>query len=92
MPKVKDAAPATHRHWALTTPPPFPAIAMRVMEILARDDGAVQEVVECIQSDPIFTAEILRVANSALYSVSDEIKSVQDATVTLGMDSSRRWR
>jgi putative nucleotidyltransferase with HDIG domain len=86
MPKAKVAAPATHRHWALTTPPPFPAIAMRVMEILARDNGAVQEVVECIQSDPIFAAEILRVANSALYGAANEIKSVQRATATLGLD------
>ncbi len=59
---------------------------MRVMEILERDHCAVQEVVECIQSDPIFAAEILRVANSALYGFSDEIKSVQHATLTLGLD------
>ena len=85
MPKAKLAVPA-QRHWALTTPPPFPAIAMRVMEILAHDDGAVQEVVKCIQSDPIFAAEILRVANSTLYGTAREIKSVQQATLTLGLD------
>ncbi len=56
------------------------------MEILARDDCAVQEVVECIQSDPIFAGEILRVANSALYGLPDEVKSVQHATLTLGLD------
>jgi HD-like signal output (HDOD) protein len=77
MLKAKHAAPE-HPHWALTTPSPFPAIAMRVMEILARDDCAAQELVECIQSDPIFAAEILRVANSALYGFSDEIKSLAE--------------
>jgi len=56
------------------------------MEILARDKGAMKEVVECIQSDPIFAAEILRVANSALYGASDPIESLQRATFTLGLD------
>jgi putative nucleotidyltransferase with HDIG domain len=74
------------RPWALSAPPPFPAIAIRVIQILARVDCEVKQAVGCIQSDPVFAAEVLRVANSALYGFSHEIKSVQHASVTLGPD------
>ena len=76
----------SERPWALSTPPPFPAIAMKVLEILGREDMDVRQVVRWIQSDPVFSAEMLRVANSALYGFSGEIRSVHDATVTLGLD------
>jgi len=72
--------------WALSTPPPFPAIAMKVLEILGREDVDVRQVVLWIQSDPVFAADMLRVANSALYGFSGDIRSVHDATVTLGLD------
>ena len=72
--------------WALSTPPPFPAIALKVLEILGREDVDVRQVVRWIQSDPVFAAEMLRVANSALYGFSGDIRSVHHATVTLGLD------
>jgi putative nucleotidyltransferase with HDIG domain len=76
----------TERPWALSTPPPFPAIAMKVLEVLKNEDVDVRQVVRWIQADPIFSGELLRVANSALYNFSGQIRSVHHATLTLGLE------
>ncbi len=75
------------RPWALSTPPPFPPAAIRIMSILnGEDEIAITKVVQCIQSDPAFTAEVLRVANSALFGGWQKVASVQKAVVILGLD------
>ena len=75
------------RPWALSTPPPFPAAAIRIISILTEEDNvAVKKVVECIQADPVFAAEVLRVANSALFGSRQKIKTIQRAVVILGLD------
>lgn len=77
----------TERPWALSTPPPFPAIAMKVLELLGHDDTVdVREVVRWLQADPVFSGEMLRVANSALYGLRTEVRSVHQATISLGLD------
>ena len=77
----------TERPWALSTPPPFPAIAMKVLELLGHEDTVdVREVVRWLQADPVFSGEMLRVANSALYGLRTEIRSVHQATINLGLD------
>jgi putative nucleotidyltransferase with HDIG domain len=43
-------------------------------------------VVRWLQADPVFAGEMLRVANSALYATSGQIRSVHQATITLGLD------
>lgn len=70
----------------MSTLPPFPAVALKVLEELSRDDFEVKLVVRWIEADPAFTAELLRVANSALYGFSYQIPSVHRAAVTLGAD------
>jgi putative nucleotidyltransferase with HDIG domain len=72
--------------WALSTLPPFPAVALKVLEELSREEFELKQVVRWIESDPAFTAELLRVANSALYGFSQEIQSVHHAAMTLGSD------
>jgi len=75
------------RPWALNTPPPFPAAAMRVISLLhSNDQIGIKTVVQCIESDPVFAAEVLRVANSALFGGSQKTGSVQKAILILGLD------
>jgi putative nucleotidyltransferase with HDIG domain len=74
------------RPWALSTPPPFPAVAMKVLELLGQEDVDVRQVVRWLQADAVFSGEMLRVANSALYGTSGQIRSVHHATITLGLD------
>ncbi|MCX6623622.1 MAG: HDOD domain-containing protein [Acidobacteria bacterium] len=74
------------RPWALATLPPLPAIALRVMELVSKENVDLREIAETIQSDPAFAAELLRVANSAMFSTVDPVLSVHHATVSLGLD------
>jgi putative nucleotidyltransferase with HDIG domain len=74
------------RPWALSTPPPFPAIAMKVLELLGQEDVDVRRVVRWLQADAVFSGEMLRAANSALYGSAGQIRSVHHATITLGLD------
>lgn len=72
--------------WALSTLPPFPAVALKVLEELSKEGFEIKQVVRWIESDPAFTVELLRVANSALYGFSYQIVSVHHAAMTLGAD------
>jgi HD-like signal output (HDOD) protein len=40
---------------------------LRLLDLLARDDVEIRELVALISSDPAFSAQILRVANSPLF-------------------------
>ncbi|MBZ5595124.1 MAG: HDOD domain-containing protein [Acidobacteriia bacterium] len=77
---------SVQRPWALSTPPPFPAIAMKVLELLGKEDVDFRQVVRWLQADPVFSGEMLRVANSALYGTFGQVRSVHHATITLGFD------
>lgn len=83
---MTPVSPQTAKPWALQELPPFPPVALRVMEELNRREPEVDRVVGWINADPSFSAELLRVANSALYGFSYEIVSVRQAAVTLGYD------
>ena len=72
--------------WALRLLPPFPAIAQRVLALVSHEDVAIRELGDLVKMDPSFSAELLRFANSALFGVSHEVKSVSQAIVLLGLD------
>ena len=74
------------RPWALRLLPPFPAVAQRLLSLVDNDSAAAGQISECIKLDPTFTAEILRVANSALFGASREIYSVKHAVNLLGIN------
>ncbi|MGA2738171.1 MAG: HDOD domain-containing protein [Bryobacteraceae bacterium] len=72
--------------WSLRLLPPFPAIAQRVLALVNREDVAVKELGDLVKMDPSFSAELLRFANSALFGVRHEVKSVAQAIVLMGLD------
>ncbi len=72
------------RPWALINLPPFPAVAMRVLKLLAREDMGLKELSQQIQADPALASEILALANSALFGFRTEIRSILQATTLLG--------
>ena len=69
---------------ALTTLPPFPAIAARVAELLESELTSFYDVAELLEIDAALSAEVLRLANSALIGVRYEITSVMQALAVLG--------
>jgi len=58
---------------------------LRLLDLLARDDVEIRELVALISSDPAFSAQILRVANSPLFGFRAQIDSLQSALVVLGL-------
>lgn len=65
--------------------PAFPPIAMKVASMAADDAVAVRDLVEILTVDPVFSAQILRVANSPLFAFRAQIDSLQHALVVLGI-------
>lgn len=72
--------------WALCLLPPFPAIAQRVLAIVGNEDLAIAQLGDLVKMDPSFSAELLRVANSALFGARHEVKSISHAIFILGLD------
>ena len=72
--------------WALRLLPPFPAIAHRILALASSEDVCAHELGGLIKLDPSFSAEILRFANSALFSVRRQVTSLTQAVAMLGMD------
>jgi HD-like signal output (HDOD) protein len=72
--------------WALRPVPPFPAVAQRVLALVGQENVHVHQLGDVIKTDASFSAELLRFANSALFGVSREVKSLSQAIMMVGMD------
>ncbi|MCE5306618.1 MAG: HDOD domain-containing protein [Acidobacteriales bacterium] len=71
--------------WALCKLPSFPPIAARLLQALSKEDVELRELTRLISSDAAFSAEILRLANSALYGLEGQINSLTHAVLLLGL-------
>ena len=71
----------------LTNPkiPTLPAVALRVLEKVGSPDCTLDAVGEIIRQDPALCGLILKTLNSALYSFSRPVTSVDKALVMLGL-------
>jgi HD-like signal output (HDOD) protein len=66
--------------------PPFPAQAVRALELLAQPDFEVEKLSGVISADPVFAAETLRVVNSSLYGRQRPVSIIRHAVTMLGRD------
>src|SRR5579872_2684884 len=66
--------------------PPFPAVAIRALQLVSKSETRLSELHDLISSDPAFAAEILRLANSPLYGIRTVIMSTVQATILLGFE------
>ncbi len=64
--------------------PPFPPVAIRILQLLQDDTVSVDELVELMRADPAFSTELLRRANSPLFGFQSEIVSLREALILLG--------
>ncbi len=79
----------SEKPWALINLPPFPAVAMRVLQLIDRDEVGMQKLTDLIRADTALSTEILTLANSALFAFRTEIKSIVQAAVLLGLQRVR---
>ncbi|MEF2146055.1 MAG: HDOD domain-containing protein [Desulfovibrionaceae bacterium] len=65
----------------------FPQTMRRVLELTSDIDCSQKELVGVLKRDPVFSLKILRMVNSAYYSLAQEVTSVQQASVYLGLNT-----
>jgi HD-like signal output (HDOD) protein len=75
---------ATRQPWAYLRLPPFPQVAVRVLQLVQDENVQLHELSDLISTDPAFASEVLTVANSAFYSPRYPSTSVSQAVAILG--------
>lgn len=70
--------------------PPFSPILTRLVATMARDDVSFVELAELIEKDTVLSGNVLRLVNSALYSLQGTVSSVRHAVAVLGWDKLRK--
>jgi diguanylate cyclase (GGDEF)-like protein len=71
---------------SLPTPP---GVGMEILRITSNESCSVDELTQCIQSDPSLTARLLQVANSALAGGVRPCSTIKEATMRLGLRAVR---
>jgi putative nucleotidyltransferase with HDIG domain len=72
--------------WALDDLPPFPWVAKKLMATLARDNVDITEVGKLIAAEPVFATRVLQLANSPLFALERQVRTISHAIILLGLD------
>ncbi len=67
--------------------PAFPKSVQKILELTRDVNSTPKDLVEVIDKDPVVTVKILKVVNSAYYSLPKQITSVGHAVVYLGFNT-----
>ena len=73
--------------WAHLRLPPFPQVALKVLQLVHAENLALPRLCELISTDPAFASEVLTVANSALYSPRYPSTTILQAVTVLGANT-----
>ena len=57
---------------------------LRVKQLMDSDTASLDEVADVILLDPVLTSKLLKLANSAIYSLPYQVESVSKALLVLG--------
>ncbi len=63
----------------------FPALAIRIIDLLNDPDLDMNQLLKAISPDPAIAVHILRVANSAMYSRGTEVQDMRVAVMRIGL-------
>jgi len=74
---------------ALCKVPVFRPVAIQLLSLLSQEELEIFDVAELLNSDPGFSAEFLTTANSAAYSVSRRVNTVERAVLILGIERTK---
>ena len=67
--------------------PVFHTVALRLQQVLSRQDFSFDEVNKLITADPGLASQVLKVSNSSFYSGLTKVSTIHDAIVRLGATS-----
>jgi putative nucleotidyltransferase with HDIG domain len=83
----KEGDEALTPPWAHLRLPPFPQVALRVLQLANNENVQLHQLSELISSDPAFASEVLTVANSLLYAPRFPASSIMQAISVLGANN-----
>lgn len=66
--------------------PPFPKVALRVMELLEDPNTTATQLAEIIQFDASITANVLKICNAAYFGLPRKVSSLDEGLVVIGQD------
>ncbi len=69
--------------------PPLPKSFAQVNSVCSNPNSGIGDLAKVIESDPMLVANLLKIANSPLYSFNKEIKSVLQAISLFGMSTTK---
>ncbi|MEN6439605.1 MAG: HDOD domain-containing protein [Syntrophobacter sp.] len=69
-----------------TNLPVFPGVAFELQQLLADDNTSVDQVAKVIGKDQTLSIQVLKLANSALFSGPSQVRTIKDATMRLGLN------
>lgn len=67
--------------------PPLPRVVMKAMEMLLNPDASMRNLHLVISQDQALSAKILKIVNSAMYSLRSEVSTVSHAISILGLNT-----
>jgi len=70
--------------WAFLRLPPFPQVAIRVLQLTNNENVQLHQLSELISSDAAFASEVLTIANSLVYSPRFPAQTILQAIAVLG--------
>jgi putative nucleotidyltransferase with HDIG domain len=73
--------------WAYLRLPPFPQVAVRVLQLANNENVQLHQLCDLISSDPAFAAEVLTVSNSLLYAPRYPSTTMMQAVAVLGANT-----
>src|SRR5581483_6125412 len=75
-----------NRKRLLAEVPPFRPVALKLLKLVQGSTHSLAEIVSLLRTDAVLTGEVLRLANSPLFSCRSEVKNVLQAVALLGLD------
>ena len=69
--------------------PSPPQAALKILRVCSQPDVNNAELARLVSNDPVLTAELLRVVNSAYFGIAREVRSIKEAIVILGIKALR---
>ena|ERR1700677_2326268 len=75
-PSPAKANPPVELHWDPEAIPPFPAVALKALNLVSGTDTSLLELCNVIRSDPAFPVAIPKMANAPLVAFSKNVNSL----------------
>lgn len=70
--------------------PAFPAVALRIMDMVDEPGYSIAAVADLIRYDQAISANILRICNSAYFGLRQKVSTIDDAVLRLGQQNTLR--